>query len=315
MASSESMLDPPSSSESSAAYLARPLIPKETNVPITKYSGGFLELDRFLAALQLKFSLDAAYYPDDFRKVQYACSHLDGKAADWFIPLSNTPTWLERTATYAGFVKLLREQFGDPNPRKTASAKIKGLRMKNSYTDYVSEFTRLQAYLNWGDAALCDLFRSGLSFKIQEKLLVREQVWEQLHPDELEPSFVKVQQMAGECDALLRAREAELHLRSEKPDGEKSNSSHGRSNATNKQSNSSSTDDSSGSRSRDGGNRSANRKRSGNKNSTSSSKDSDGSEDASGGRDLKTVKCYNCQQMGHYSTSCKNERVERAGKE
>ena len=199
--------------ESSATFEA-PTLPgttttevtaKESTVRIEKFSGGYLELDRFIAALTLKFSLDAAYYPTDERKIQYACVNLDGKAMDWFVAFRTTETWALQAGTYLGFLALLRQHFGDPQPRRSAAIKIQSLRMTNDYQAYQTEFLRLSAYLRWGDAALSDLFRMGLTPVMRLRISEHEQVYRYTHPLEEDVPFIEVLRLASECDATYRS--------------------------------------------------------------------------------------------------------------
>ena len=250
------------------------LIPaKESSVRVEKYSGGYLELDRFVAALRLKFSLDAAYYPTETRKMQYACANLDGAAMDWFVATHTTPQWTANTENFETFVAFLRLNFGDPQPRRTAAAKIRTLRMTTSYQAYQTEFMRISAYLNWGEAALADIFRMGLIPTMRVRMLEHEQVYRYLHPTEPEMPFIEVLRLASEVDATWRATQGERNEQSKNSDSR-------------------------------GGAR-------GNRHTTNQKDETGKSEiksEDTPGRRLEDVTCYNCNKKGHYSPDCKEPR-------
>lgn len=291
----------------------RPIVPKETNVPIERFSHGTLELERFLTALRLKFRLDARYFPDDRRKVDYACLNLTGTAMDWYVPLSNSPVFAVRAATYEGFVTLLREQFGDPNPARTAAASIQHVRMDKSYAAYVTEFARWEKHLDWADSTYIHMFRAGLTEALQERLIVKEQIYFHLNAG-LTPTFLEVQRMAGECDAEKRARDIELkHQRSvakpRVPERSSDHSDRGGKSADDARSRprSSSGRQGAGSAGNSSSRRSKQRGLTKGSNSSKTSNNDD-AEASSAGKPSSEVTCYNCKKVGHISPDCPEKK-------
>ena len=73
--------------------------------------------------------------------------------------------------TYANFEKELRAIFGNPNRVQEAERQLGSLRQTGSVADYVAEFRRLEARVDWDDAAKKARFYDGLKNYIKDAML------------------------------------------------------------------------------------------------------------------------------------------------
>lgn len=172
------------------------------------FSGGQKDLGRFLAALHLKFQVEAKKFMTDEAKVGYAASLLRGAAESWFQPkltrrvtdalgqeVPDTP----KLGTFAQFEFDIRTAFGDPDAKATADRAIMALRQQGNITKYTAEFRRLMADLTYNDAAYIPIYRRGLAEEIKDELARRDD------PDSLEDLI----SMATKIDSRLYARKME----------------------------------------------------------------------------------------------------------
>lgn len=82
-------------------------------------------------------------------------------------PAEERPEWYK---TWDAFVKQLKLNFGDADPRMTARNKIKTLRQSGSALDYWVNFQLITTDLGWDGKALNDLFYDGLKDSVRDEL-------------------------------------------------------------------------------------------------------------------------------------------------
>ena len=72
---------------------------------------------------------------------------------------------------YASFEKELHAIFGNPNRVQEAERQLGNLRQTGSVADYVAEFRKLEARVDWDDAAKKARFYEGLKNYIKNAML------------------------------------------------------------------------------------------------------------------------------------------------
>jgi hypothetical protein len=139
----------------------------------------------------------------DDARVRFIGGHLKGSAWDWFEPYArerNTKPkaeWSDRTmsvlASYKTLSKAMTQVFGDIDERKTAARKLQQLRQTSSVREYITEFQKITANLEWDEEALEDKFLEGLKPNIREAL-----IFFTTDPDSLEELFERAQKIDRE---------------------------------------------------------------------------------------------------------------------
>jgi hypothetical protein len=159
-------------SQSNIAPTPPPRIAKVNNPD--PYYGDRSKLQIFISQLALKFSANSHEFPSDQVKLSYAGSYLRGDAFAWFAPQVKETGEVDY-ATYAEFVKGLRDAFGDPDEVATAEREIQELRQgTGTCSTYYAQFTRIMSKLDWNDATKIYMFRRGLREELKDLLVGKD---------------------------------------------------------------------------------------------------------------------------------------------
>ncbi|KAI5479165.1 hypothetical protein MNV49_004025 [Pseudohyphozyma bogoriensis] len=161
----------------------------------------------FVAQCLLVFRSSPHKFDTDAKKVNYACSYLDGIAFMWYenhLVSDTEPDWFY---DWNLFKSVLKEHFGEVNATHAAEHKIRSLSMKGNDTliNYITKFHTYSNVLNWNQGALTAEFRRGLSSRIKDDLA---------KVDYDDYDLAKLKQAVIKIDARLTERQEERHYES-----------------------------------------------------------------------------------------------------
>ena len=132
------------------------------------------KLRTFLVQLNLVFRAEPDSFKYDRDKVNYAVSYLKGTALEWFEPDLlkeglHEPAWC---SDWDEFKQILEDNFGVYDPIGDAEMKLSVLRMQEDKpcATYLTEFQKLAAQVDWGDAALRHRLYMGLPNRLKNKI-------------------------------------------------------------------------------------------------------------------------------------------------
>jgi len=159
--------------------------PKPVKVhPPDVFEGKRGTVEAFLMQLELYYGFHTQQLQVHIDKILFACSYMRGAAFEWaqgYVEdylkhpgISNEDRREETDElfeTYANFEKELRAIFGNPNRVQEAERQLGSLRQTGSVADYVAEFRRLEARVDWDDAAKKARFYDGLKNYIKDAML------------------------------------------------------------------------------------------------------------------------------------------------
>ena len=165
-------------------------------LPPEHYSCDLGACSTFLLQCSHVFDLQPNSYATDKSGIAYVMNLLRGRAAQW-----GTALWeRESLDTYASFVKELKKLFDHPVQGSVAASRLFSLcQVLQSAAEYAVEFRILTAESSWNKLVLLSLFRRGLSERLQDELVTREE------PETLEQLVVLVIKL----DNRLRERQRE----------------------------------------------------------------------------------------------------------
>src|SRR5690606_2133797 len=133
--------------------------------------GGQKAFDEWLASMVIKFDIDSDRFDGNRHKLAYLFGRTEGAAKQLLKPYFSSDASIALDNVESAY-KILRQQFEDPDRIRTAEFEIKRLRQRNSpFSEYLSQFTRLAAELNWNDEAKLSLLREGISQELKQALL------------------------------------------------------------------------------------------------------------------------------------------------
>lgn len=138
-------------------------------------AGGQQKFDSWMASMNIKFDIDADRFSGEKHKLGYLFGRLEGSAKQLLRPYFNSADGSIGIATVKDALDILRQHYEDPDRLKTAEFEIKRLRQKNNtFSQYLSDFSRLAAELNWNSDAKLSLLREGLSSELKTALVYRD---------------------------------------------------------------------------------------------------------------------------------------------
>ncbi|XP_077417102.1 uncharacterized protein LOC144048723 [Vanacampus margaritifer] len=148
---------------------------REPNIPHPpRYSGEIGGCDQFVHQCSLVLDQQPHTFPDDGAKVAFVISLLSGQAALW--PMAVSKANPELRASFPAFLAEFRNVFDHPVIGKEAGSRLLDLRQAgSSVAEYSISFRVLAAESRYGEAALCGIFRRGLSPRIKDELAARDE--------------------------------------------------------------------------------------------------------------------------------------------
>jgi hypothetical protein len=141
----------------------------QINLP-EKFDGTRSKFRGFVNQVCLIMQLHPCRYFDDTTPVGFVGTLLTGTVTTWFVPIVETSSPFLQD--FNAFMAEFEVVFGDSDKARTLANKLcclqQGIR---SAIVYASEFRQLACDVNWGEAALIDQFRYGLSDDVEDLLL------------------------------------------------------------------------------------------------------------------------------------------------
>src|SRR5437016_2576162 len=138
----------------------------------------------FLMQLELYYEFHTQQLMAHVDKILFACSYMRGAAFECaqcyhedYLKHPGVTNEDRREQTdelfkvYASFEKELRAIFRNPNRVQEAERQLGNLRQTESVADYVTEFRKLEARVDWNDAAKKARFYAGLKNYIKDAIL------------------------------------------------------------------------------------------------------------------------------------------------
>jgi hypothetical protein len=141
----------------------------------TKFTG--VDKDLSFSDFKAKLANAFARFPEslstDHDKVHYALNSMDTPAFSYFSPyLSGEVVDSDSILNnYSNFLSTLERLYGNKNKTHSIESKLSNLRQTGSVTEYITEFQKLSAQVQWNDAALTARFKEGLSNNVKRGLI------------------------------------------------------------------------------------------------------------------------------------------------
>ncbi|KAK3516827.1 hypothetical protein QTP70_023701 [Hemibagrus guttatus] len=163
---------PAATSASTATSPSPPVIASPVATP-APFSGSVEDCNGFLLQCSLALEMQPHLYPDDWAKVAFIISRLDGKALRWAEPIwtHNSPI----VTSLPSFIEHFKEVFGKPAWDSSVGERL--CRLKQgvmSVSDYALQFRTLAAASGWNEQALITTYRQGLDPRIRLHLAAYE---------------------------------------------------------------------------------------------------------------------------------------------
>ncbi|KAK3524750.1 hypothetical protein QTP86_002459 [Hemibagrus guttatus] len=134
-----------------------------------KFDGSADRCRGFLRQCQVFFSHQPGVYREDGTKCAFLFSLLTGRALKWASAVWDADPLIR--ASFSHFVEGIRKVFKHPAGGKDISVQLMELRQgSEAAADYTIRFRTLAAQLEWNDAALWAVFRTGLNPTLQTEL-------------------------------------------------------------------------------------------------------------------------------------------------
>lgn len=144
---------------------------KEAHISLPDKFDGTRSLYRgFIGQVKNVICVQSSRYAMGRDRVGLIGSLLTKAAQSWFTPLveKNSPV----LDNYEEFLRQFEAIFGEHDRSRVAAQKIRNMRQANrSAATYAADFQQIQSELDWGDGALIDQFRSGLSGEVKDLML------------------------------------------------------------------------------------------------------------------------------------------------
>jgi Retrotransposon gag protein len=138
------------------------------------FEGNPRELDAWILACRLRFSLQPSKFVTEDTKVQYAISFLKGPPKLWINPLASKflidRTGVPEFEAFETFVASIRSLYGDPNLARNATNQLKIIKQTTSVSEYYSRFIGYSQHTAHNDIGLRDFFYDGLKETIKDEL-------------------------------------------------------------------------------------------------------------------------------------------------
>lgn len=250
------------------------------------YDGTKDTLRGFLTQLRAYMRHYEGEFIYDHQKVMFAANQLTGSAISWFEPIlrdyleNDEPKKREKETRrifedYDNFEEAIKAAFGDPDEERTAERQLTLLKQKGPASEYAAKFRQLSSKLDWPDEPLMTQFYAGLKEEVKDELAKQDR------PDEF-ADFVK---MAVRIDNRLYERRLEKRSR-----GAWTTTKSYTSNTKKKV-------------------QYQGKPRSTAWGSHSGPMEIDTTKrQPKKGTERKDIKCYNCQEKGHYANECKKPK-------
>jgi hypothetical protein len=131
------------------------------------FKGRRKDLPAFLFKLQYKLEGNADRYPTPRSQFLYACSLLEGDAADTLRPVID-----KDIASLGQLMAFLEATYGDPNRKATAQTRLGNLRQnKRPFLSHFAEFRRLAADAGLNEEAQIMQLRMSLNPELQRSMI------------------------------------------------------------------------------------------------------------------------------------------------
>jgi hypothetical protein len=133
------------------------------------YYGDRAKLRTFISQCELKFRIEKARFPDDDTKIHFACSFCRSNAWAWVEPSLKKGECTYKT--WDEFSAAISKAFGEADSREVARRKLKDLKQgSRSASAYWADFQCITADLDYNDAMYIDQFQDGLHLDVQRQL-------------------------------------------------------------------------------------------------------------------------------------------------
>ena len=139
------------------------------------------ELQGFVTQLRSYFQFHSNEFSDEYEKVLFAATYLEGRALEWFEPtqrefLEKSPDEREPETNhiferFVHFEDALTKVFGVHDKRARAETDLNNLRQAKSAIEYASRFRQLAFRVQWGQDALKRRFYDGLKDDVKDELI------------------------------------------------------------------------------------------------------------------------------------------------
>ena len=131
-----------------------------------------IQIRNFFHKMQQTFILDAAAFPNDRVKIQFATLHFEGQAYSWWQGQSDLPEDDPIRTDWTHFVIAFNSLFGDPNRQLTVVANIRALCMAHGQhaSSYIVKFQTYAYETRFNDVALASCFYEGLPNRLKDAL-------------------------------------------------------------------------------------------------------------------------------------------------
>jgi hypothetical protein len=138
------------------------------------FEGNSKELDAWILACRLRFSLQPSKFAAEATKVQFATTFLKGPPKAWVNPLASKflvdRSGVPEFESFETFVTSIRSLYGDPNLSANASNQLKIIKQTTSVSEYYSRFIGFSQHTTHNDEGLRDFFYAGLKEGIKDDL-------------------------------------------------------------------------------------------------------------------------------------------------
>lgn len=178
-----------------------PLVHEAKTADPDKYDGKDPHgLGRFLTQCFLTFEARPNAFASDGAKIKWMTTFLRGIAFDSVQALMNVGE-CDELKSYRAFVQYLKDSFGDPDEKGTASRKLRELRQTGTAAEYFVKVRELIAVLGWKDEEpILDRAIGGLNDELQDEIARSGKDFEK---------FTDLVKFIVPLDNRIRAREAE----------------------------------------------------------------------------------------------------------
>src|ERR1700693_6336987 len=154
-------------SRANAPVVPNPIVSAPRTAMPARYDGDRFQFRAFVSQCRLFLRLNEGSYTDEFAKVAFMLTLLDGPARAWAAPLIETNDAVLRNIEQ--FLALFQAAFDDPDRARTAELSLQGLKQGiRSVSVYASEFRRIATDTQWNDSALMHQFRLGLTEEMKD---------------------------------------------------------------------------------------------------------------------------------------------------